>query len=356
MTEQTVHTKIRTIALVSLSKGLLGEDFMQHVRDLGLERLQRYGVAVKVMPNAQKGIDYLQRHPEKRAEDLLRAFVDPEVDMILCAIGGDDTYRLLPHLFSNDQLRNAVCDKIFLGFSDTTINHLMLHKVGLPTYYGQAFLPDVCELSSQMLPYTRRCFEQLLYNGRIDKVTPSAYWYESRTDFGPDQLGVVCPRHRNRGFELWQGPAVFSGPILGGCLDSLYDLFDGERYADMPDLCRRYHLFPDQDEWQGKILLLETSEEKMPPAKFAKAVAYLKGAGVFEAVSGVLVGKPMDEAYCQEYRACLLQGVGDPDLPVVGNLNIGHATPRCIIPFGIPATVDAAAQQITFCYDDIRRQ
>lgn len=26
----------------------------------------------------------------------------------------------------------------FLGFSDTTINHFMLHKVGLKTFYGQA--------------------------------------------------------------------------------------------------------------------------------------------------------------------------------------------------------------------------
>ena len=27
--------------------------------------------------------------------------------MILCAIGGDDTYRLLPYLFDHDKLRKA---------------------------------------------------------------------------------------------------------------------------------------------------------------------------------------------------------------------------------------------------------
>ena len=56
--------------------------------------------------------------------------------MILCAIGGDDTYRLLPYLFDHDELRRAVTGKVFLGFSDTTVNHMMLHKVGLPTFYG----------------------------------------------------------------------------------------------------------------------------------------------------------------------------------------------------------------------------
>lgn len=49
------------------------------------------------MSNALKGRDYIAKHPEKRAEDLLQAFKDPEIDMILCAIGGDDTYRLMPY-------------------------------------------------------------------------------------------------------------------------------------------------------------------------------------------------------------------------------------------------------------------
>lgn len=53
-------------------------------------------------------------------------------------------------LFDNNELEKVVTQKIFLGFSDTTINHFMLHKVGIKTFYGQAFLPDVCELSKDM--------------------------------------------------------------------------------------------------------------------------------------------------------------------------------------------------------------
>ena len=40
--------------------------------------------------------------------------------------------------------------------------------------------------------------------------------------------------------------------------------------------------------------------------------------------------------------------IGDPALPVVWNLNIGHATPRCILPFGVNAAVDATKQEIVF--------
>jgi muramoyltetrapeptide carboxypeptidase LdcA involved in peptidoglycan recycling len=40
--------------------------------------------------------------------------------------------------------------------------------------------------------------------------------------------------------------------------------------------------------------------------------------------------------------------IGRPDLPVVFNLNIGHAMPRCIIPFGVEAKVNAEKQIIRF--------
>ena len=339
---------IRNVAIVSLSNGIIGEPSVQFEVEIGLSRLKEYGLNVKLMPHAMKGLDYVRAHPEKRAEDLLQAFRDPEIDMILCAIGGDDTYRLLPYLFDHNELADAVTDKVFLGFSDTTINHLMLHKVGLRTFYGQAFFSDICELGPQMHPYTRKYFEELISTGGIREITPSDVWYEERESFTPDQIGKQLPAKPDHGFELLQGPSVFSGKILGGCIDSLYDFFDGERYEDMPVLCRKYRLFPDAADWKGRILLLESSEERPTPDKYRQALEYLKGTGVFDAVSGVLAGKPMNETYAEEYRQLLVKVIGRPELPIVFNLNIGHAMPRCIMPFGVEATVDAEKQVIRF--------
>ena len=339
---------IKNIAVVSLSRGVLGEKFAQHEVEIGLKRLAGYGVNVRFMQNALRGIDYLAAHPEARAADLLQAFRDPEIDMILCAIGGDDTYRLLPYLFDHEELHKAVREKVFLGFSDTTVNHMMLHKVGLRTFYGQAFLPDVCELGPTMLPYTEHYFAELLRTGTIQEVMPSDIWYESRADFSPSQIGIAPAAHPDDGFQLLQGSPTFSGEILGGCLDTLYDFFDGTRYVDMPLLCRKYGLFPTAEDWRGKILLLETSEEQMSPEKYCAALTYLKQAGVFRAVSGVLVGKPMNRRYEGDYKQILVEVIADPTLPIVCNLNVGHAAPRCILPFGVMARVDAAAQKITF--------
>lgn len=69
---------------------------------------------------------------------------------------------------------------------------------------------------------------------------------------------------------------------------------------------------------------------------------------MFEAVSGVLIGKPIDEDYADEYKRLLIEVIDRPALPIVCNLNVGHAVPRCIIPFGIDATVDVKKQVIHF--------
>ena len=34
--------------------------------------------------------------------------MDDSIDMILCAIGGEDTYRLLPYLFDNNELEKVM--------------------------------------------------------------------------------------------------------------------------------------------------------------------------------------------------------------------------------------------------------
>lgn len=79
-------------------------------------------------------------------------------------------------------------------------------------------------------------------------------------------------------------------------------------------------------------------------------IGVLKEYGVFDVVSGVLVGKPQNETYYDEYKEILLEDIGDEDLSIVYNLNVGHATPRCIIPFGVDAEVNVDKQVIIFNY------
>ena len=54
-----------TIAVVSLSRGVLGEDFCKHQVKIGTERLEKMGLNVIFMPNSLKGIKYTEEHLKK---------------------------------------------------------------------------------------------------------------------------------------------------------------------------------------------------------------------------------------------------------------------------------------------------
>ncbi len=44
--------------------------------EIGIRRLEGFGLSVRFMPHALKGIEFLNNHPEARAEDLLAALRD----------------------------------------------------------------------------------------------------------------------------------------------------------------------------------------------------------------------------------------------------------------------------------------
>ena len=84
--------KVKKIGIVSLSSGIMGESFISHELKIGKERLNKYGIELEFLPNALKGMDFIKNHPKSRADDLLTAFKDDSIDMILCAIGGEMTH------------------------------------------------------------------------------------------------------------------------------------------------------------------------------------------------------------------------------------------------------------------------
>lgn len=351
MKKPKVLVKGDKVAVVCLSSGMLGEDFAKHELDLGIKRIKEFGLEPVIMPNALKGIEYLKNHPEARAQDLKDAFYDKSIKGIICAIGGDDTYRTLQYLLEDETFVNAVHTnpKLFTGFSDTTINHLMFYKLGMTTFYGPTFVCDLAELDKQMLPYTKSEFLKYFKSDSESCIEASNVWYEDRTDFSAKALGTSRVEHiEKRGYEVLQGKGSFKGRLLGGCLESLYDILTNTRYADEKDVCDKYGLFPSLDEWKNKILFIETCEEKPKPSVFEEELNTLKATGIFNVISGIIVGKPQDEQYYEEYKEIFYKIIENKDLPILYNVNFGHAYPRCVIPYGIETEVNLDKKSITF--------
>lgn len=330
------------VAIVSLSSGVLGESFVKHELDLGLARLKEFGLEPVIMPNAMKGIEFLKNHPEARAEDLKTAFLNKEIKAIICAIGGDDTYKLLPYMFEQE-FKNIVAQnpKIFMGFSDSTINHLALNTIGLDTFYGPALLTDFAEFDAEMLPYTKYWVLNLFLD-RPTALDGSGVWYKERTDFSPSAVGTKREQflEENGFINLCLGGKA-KGSLYGGCLDSIYSIFSPN--ADQKPIFDKHKIFNPP---KNAMLFLETSDNKPNPEQFRTMILVLKQNGVFEDVSGVLFGKPQDQVYMQEYMQIIKQELADKK--VLFNMNFGHAYPRCIVPYGVECSVDFDAKTVQF--------
>lgn len=331
------------IAIITLSRGLLGKSSCKHELDIAIKRLQDMGLEPVIMDNSLKDMKYLEEHPEERAADLKQAFMDPTIKGIITAIGGDDTYKTIPYLMEDSEFVETVkkSPKIFIGFSDTTNNHLMLNKLGLSTFYGPCLLIDVAELDNDMLPYTKKYFEKLFMNEEGFEIESSPIWYSDRESYASDQVGVPRLAHKEmHGYETLNGNGVATGFLYGGCLESLYDAMVGNDNAAAPSIYSKYSIFPTLEEWCQKILFLETSELKITPDTLEKMLLELKNRNVLKLVKGVIVGKPIDEVYYDEYKEVYRKVFADLNTPVLYNVNFGHAVPRCIIPYDAEATID----------------
>jgi muramoyltetrapeptide carboxypeptidase LdcA involved in peptidoglycan recycling len=356
--ENTMITKLKQgdkVAIVSLSSGVLGEKFVAHELKLGEKRLKEMGLVPVFMPNSLKGLDYLSNHPEARAEDLKTAFKDNEIKMVLSAIGGNDSYKTLPYLLSDKTFISNVKKnpKIFMGFSDTTTSHIMFHKLGLNTFYGPAFLTDFAEFESEMLSYTKNAINFLFEPTKNYKIKSSDVWFLDRTDFSPAAVGTLRVKNQEtKGYEVLQGSKKVTGELLGGCIDVLgYLLVDGNTDyrmdAEKFDILNKFNIFPTLDDWKDKILFIETSEEKTSPETFKNILLRFKKYGIFDKISGVIVGKPIDEVFYEDYKNILKETFAPYDFPVMINLNFGHSTPRTIIPYGATAELDPTQKTLT---------
>lgn len=326
------------VAIVSLSTGLLGEPQFIHKYYLAKERLERdCGLRVVAMPNALKGIDYLYCHPEARAQDLMDAFRDPEIKAVFNASGGDDTVRLLPYI-DFDVLRNN--PKIFTGFSDTTTNHFMMHKAGLASYYGGAVMNNWAEYVS-INEYTAEAIDKILFHPQDTWTIPASGFCSYETDkvwWGEEHMDEAIPRFPNPGYEILQGHGKASGPLLGGCIDVFEMLFGTS-------------LWPSPEEWRGKLLLLETSEDDIGPDWLTWFLRGLQAQGVLHAVNGIVVGKPAFAGKLEPYKEVLRKVVGFeaglPNLPILYNVNVGHAYPIGLFPLGLEYEIDCDNKTLT---------
>lgn len=115
--------------------------------------------------------------------------------------------------------------------------------------------------------------------------------------------------------------------------------------------CLETPIWPTLDEWKGKILVIEMSESNIDPKVFGDVLKNLNAQGILAVINGIIVGRPATEDYIEEYKETLKSIVGfeanRPELPIIFNVNVGHAYPICVLPLGIKCRLDCDKKTIT---------
>ncbi len=329
-----------TIASISLSSGTAGmfpNRYQQGVRQIE----ESFGIKVIPTPHALCSRDEIYNHPDWRLEDMMWAFENPAVQGILTNIGGDDTIRLLPLMTEKhfEIIRNN--PKIFMGLSDTTVNHMMCFKAGLGTFYAPSLLFGYAEnggIPDIMIDNTKKT---LFSTEPVGILPESKEFIVENVDFGLENP----PKRERIPTTPWryiQGDKTISGPLIGGCTDVLMNTIIGTK------------LWPDLDDFNGAILFLEDSEEQPPADWVLYWMRNLGAQGVLERLSGLLFARPGTERFTTkeaeqnwiakypEFDQAILKGLkefGRTDLPVVTNMDYGHTVPQLILPYGVQAEI-----------------
>ncbi len=207
------------VATVSLSWGGAGDKDIYWRYLQGKQRLEEeFGLTVIEMPHTLSGSELLDSTPEKRASDLMEAFKNPDIKAIFSCIGGDDSIRLLPYIDLEVIRQNP---KIFMGYSDTTVTHLMCYQAGVTSFYGPSVLGEFAE-NIEMHDYTKQWVSQSLFEAvEIQDVLPASVWTSEYLPWIESNKLIRRKMQENTSFHWLQGNGVRRGRLFGGCIDVL---------------------------------------------------------------------------------------------------------------------------------------
>lgn len=328
------------VAIVTLSWG--GPGLFPDRYEIGKERLESiFGLEVIPSKHALSDPEWIAKNPQARADDLMKAFADPQIKGIFSSIGGDDSIRLLPFVDLNVIRNNP---KIFLGFSDATVTHFMCLKAGLRCFYGPAvmtaFAENIC-----MHDYTIHGIKKMLFSDDTHFNIPqnTEGWTSEFLDWANPSNQALA-----RKLELpmdWNFIGNVSetvqGPLIGGCVEVLQFMIGTS-------------LWPNLDVWEGCILFLETSEEGIEPIMVTRFLRNLAAQGILQKIAGILFSKPggvhITATRFPEYDQAILRVFEEyalPLVPIVTQMDFGHTDPMWVLPYGGIAKINPEAETVS---------
>ena len=281
--------------------------------------LERMGFRVRRAPLLEVG----RRHwwsaatPAEIAGELNGLLRDPEVRAIVASDGGQTAFGYLD-LIDVDAIRAD--PKPILGYSDISLLHLVLYaRTGLVGFHADMAVPGFGG-HWQAAPATRQAELERLYCRLLTDTEP---------------IGALPA---SPSWECWRAGRA-EGRLIGGVINRIV-LAQATPFA-LPL------------EWfDGAVLFWE--EMGGQAAYVWSYLHVLRHCGILDRISGMVVGVPHEidglgtpDDEFPTLREIVLDVLGDRDIPVLGNVEFGHAGPNLPMPVGVRSQLDAGQRTLS---------
>jgi len=251
--------------------------------------------------------------PREIADEFNRLLRDRDVRAIFGATGGRTTLSYLD-LVDTQAVRSD--PKFVVGMSDVGALLLALHaRTGLVGLHGE------------LVTFGFGTWSELDDTSRA-QLTDSY----RRTLTSDEPLGVLP---QLKPWQSWRGGRA-EGPLIGGLLNRLVRL-------------QATPLAFEPERFDGAILFWEEVGGSM--ASLWNDLHVLRMGGILDRIAGMVVGAPSGVEPVpggpDDLRDIALEALGERDIPVIGNVDIGHAGPNLPVPLGIRAALNADGPSLT---------
>lgn len=174
----------------------------------------------------------------------------------------------------------------------------------------------------------------LFSNEVIGEIKPAEQWGSAPFEWNETDKNTKPMLYKNSGYEVLQGLGIGQGRLIGGCLDVLEALKGTE-------------IWPELKYWEDSILFFETAQGKPEPETLLMWLRNYAAQGILQKTNGIIFGKPYDEEHYEAYKEVIRRVMKENDLgdlPILYNLNFGHAEPRFVLPYGAMAEINCKKQ------------
>jgi len=271
---------------------------------------------------------YRSGSPKERAEELNQLLRDPSITMIMSTIGGTNSNSMLPYIDYEAFEQNP---KLVVGYSDATAVLMALYtKTNIPTYYGPSLVASFGEFEP-LVNDTYGYFEKYFCDMPAVpyKIPMPSYWSDETINW------LEYKKEKTLYDNEWIGvnEGIVEGRLIGGNNNAMYG-FIGTPY------------FPQIQ--QGDILLIEDTTKNA--AIVEKNIAMLKLHGVFEKVSGIILGKHEqydDLGTGKRPLDILLEQLDGKALPILAEFDSCHTHPMIPLAIGKKVCIDTNRKTVT---------